>query len=118
MVFQINREAFPCPSKYIDGIASTTTAASHHGIMHVNEKRAPARHHETNAAMRQTDKQIKPTQNGQTRTQNRASAPSGFRKYPYASPTFGTSKVNARLCHNQIAMITATALKNGSIALT
>src|ERR1700738_1982426 len=111
-------EAFPCPSRYIEGNEKMSNVASHHGAMHANELRAPARHHKTSATMQQTDRQAKPTQNGHTRTQNRARAPSGVRKYPYVRPAFGTSRVNACLCQNQINRIVTTAARNGRNVLT
>src|SRR5204863_9609362 len=86
-------EAFPWPSRYIDGNAKTINAASHHGIMQANEPRAPARHPRITATRQQTDRQAKPTQNGHERTQNRALAPSGWRKYPYVRPVCGTRRV-------------------------
>src|ERR1700683_979176 len=110
-------EAFPCPSRYIEGSAKITIAASHHGTMHAIERRALPRHHKTSATMQQTDRQATPTQNGHTRTQNRAFAPSGLRKYPYVRPAFGTSAVNDCLCQNQINKIVMMAAKNGKNVL-
>lgn len=110
-------EAFPCPSRYIEGSEKMSNAASHHGTMHANEPRAPARHHKTSATMQQTDRHAKPTQNGHTRTQNRACAPSGVRKYPNVRPAFGTSTVNACLSQNQINGIMTTEAKNGRSVL-
>src|SRR5258707_5529964 len=98
-------EAFPWPSRYMDGRAKTMNAASHHGIMQANERRAPARHPKTSAAMKQIDRQAKPNQNGKERTQSRAFAPCGWRKYPYVRPVCGTRRVKACLCQNQIARI-------------
>src|SRR5713226_7856601 len=112
---QMNTEAFPCASKYIEGSAKMRKAASHHGIMQANERRAPARQPKTTAVMQQTDRQAKPDHNGQLRTQNRACAPSGLRKYPYVRPADGTSIVNAFLCHNQIKRIVTIAARNGRI---
>src|ERR1700719_4746665 len=111
-------EAFPCPSRYIEGKEKMSSAASHHGTMQANEPRALARHHKTSATMQQTDRQARPTQNGHRRTQNRACAPSGVRKYPYVRPAFGTSTVNACLCQNQINRIVTMAAKNGRNVLT
>jgi hypothetical protein len=67
-------EAFPCASRYIEGNAKIRNAVSHHGITHANKPRKPARQPETSAAIKQTDRQVKPTLKGQVRTQNRASA--------------------------------------------
>src|SRR5439155_19677408 len=106
-------EAFPWPSRYIDGSAKTINAASHHGIMQANERRAPARHPRISATRQQTDRQAKPNQNGSKRTQNLALAPSGWRKYPYVRPVCGTRRVKACLCQNQIVRITTTAARNG-----
>src|SRR6267142_7068083 len=110
-------EAFPCPSRYIEGSEKMSNAASHHGTMHANEPRALAHHHKTSATMQQIERQPKPTQNGHTRTQNRACAPSGVRKYPHVRPSFGTSRVNACLCQSQINGIVTIAAKNGRIVL-
>src|ERR1700722_3609305 len=109
----MNMEAFPCASRYIEGSAKIRSAVSHHGIMQANERRLPARHPETSAAVKQTDRQVKPTQNGQLRTQNRAPAPSGVKKYPYVRPELGTSIVNACLCHSQIRRMTMMAARKG-----
>src|SRR5260370_41940422 len=106
-------EAFPSPSKYIEGSAKIRNAVSHHGIMQANVRRAPARQPETSAAMKQTDRQVKPTLNGQVRTQNLAFAPSDVRKYPYVRPERGTSIVKACLCHNQIKRMATMAARNG-----
>jgi hypothetical protein len=110
---QMNMEAFPCPSRYTEGSAKMTNVASHHGTMYPNEPRALARHHKTRATMQQTERQAKPTQNGHTRTQNRACAPPGVRKYPYVRPALGTSTVKACLCQNQINRVATMAAKNG-----
>src|SRR2546430_16183775 len=96
-------EAFPWPSRYIDGNAKTINAASHHGIMQANERRAPARHPKISATRQQTDRQAKPTQNGSERNQNLALAPSGWGKKTYARAGGGTRRGKGRLCQNQIA---------------
>src|ERR1700693_604489 len=101
----MNTDAFPCASRYIEGSAKIRNAVSHHGIMQANERRAPVRHPETSAATQQIARQVKPTQSGQSRTQNRAFAPSGLRKYPYVRPDSGTNFVNDCLCQNQIERI-------------
>src|SRR5712692_5701570 len=111
-------DAFPCPSRYIDGSAKTINAASHHGIMQVNKRRTPARHPKTRATRQQTDRQAKPTQNGQERTQNRAFAASGRRKYPYASCACGTSTLKACLCQSQTERMVPTAARNGRNVIT
>src|ERR1700730_10073048 len=102
-------DAFPCASRYIEGSAKTKHAVSHHGIMQANERRAPVRHPETSAAIQQITRQAKPTHSGQSRTQNRAFAPSGWRKYPYVRPEGGTNMVNACLCQTQIERIATMA---------
>lgn len=38
---QMKIDAFPCPSRYIDGKEKMSSAASHQGIVHNNEVRPP-----------------------------------------------------------------------------
>ncbi len=109
----MNIEAFPCPSRYIEGNEKIRNAVTHHGIVQANSPRKPARQADTSAATKQIDKQVNPTLKGQVRVQNPAFAPSGVRKYPYVRLERGTSIVKARLCHNQTKRITITAAKKG-----
>jgi len=109
----MNMEAFPCASRYIEGIEKIKNAVSHHGIMQANKPRKPARQAETTPAIKQMDRQVKPTLKGQVRAQNLAFAPSGVRKYPYVRPECGTRIVKARLCHIQTKRIATTAAKKG-----
>jgi hypothetical protein len=110
-------EAFPCPSRYIEGSEKIRKAVSHHGIMQANKLREPVRQAETRAAMKQIDRQVNPTLKGQVKVQNLALAPSGIRKYPYLRPECGTSIVKACLCHSQIKRITTTATRKGKSVL-
>jgi hypothetical protein len=112
----MNIKAFPSMARFIEGAAKTIKAKSHHGTMQANERRAPARQPEISVAMRQTSRQVNPTQNGQVRTQNRALAPSGLRKYPYGRSEPGKNEINACLCHNPIKRIaTMAAVKGRSV---
>jgi hypothetical protein len=106
-------EAFPCPSRYMEGNEKTRNAVSHHGIMQANKLRKPARQAETSAAMKQMAKQVSPTLKGQVKAQNLAFAPSCVRKYPYVRPECGTSIVKACLCHNQTKRMATTAPRKG-----
>ena len=67
-------EAFPCASRYIEGNAKTRNVVTHHGSTQANNPRRRARQPETSAAIRQATRQVRPTQKGQARTQNLASA--------------------------------------------
>jgi len=106
-------EAFPCPSRYIEGSEKIRNVVSHHGIMQANKLRKPARQTETSAAMKPIDRQVNPTLKGQVKTQYLALAPSGVRKYPYVRPERGTSIVKACLCHTHTKRMATTAAREG-----
>src|SRR5271169_5105141 len=106
-------EAFPCPSRYREGSKKRTNAANHHRTKQASEKRAPARHPRTSATMKQIERHANPNQSGQERTQKRALAPPGFRKYPYFSSPFGMSALKASFCHSQIKRVVMMADSKG-----
>lgn len=101
----------------MEGKEKIRNAVTHHGIVQANSPRKPARQADTIAAVKQIDKQVKPTLKGQVKVQNPAFAPSGVRKYPYVRPERGTSIVKACLCHSQTKRITSTATRKGTSVL-